>query len=166
MKDAYIDIETTGLSPATCSITVVGIYRVGRDGGRLVQLVGDDVTRAGIEQAVYGVDTIYTYNGRKFDLPFIRDALGLDLVSRCRSHRDLMYDCWRHNLYGGLKKVEVKLGISRQTEGINGLEAVMLWQRYVEHDDRQALDTLLRYNAEDVMNLKILKERLDHISRA
>ena len=76
-----------------------------------------------------------------------------------------MFDCWRHNLYGGLKKVEVKLGIPRQIEGIGGWEAVLLWRRYQQYGDTQALDTLLKYNAEDVMNLKILKEKLDSINR-
>lgn len=163
MQDAYIDIETTGLSSLSCSITVVGIYRPGQNGAELVQLVGKDITRKGIEQAVRGVDTIYTYNGHKFDLPFIYDSLGLDLKDYCRNHRDLMYDCWRNNLYGGLKKVEIKLGISRQIEGVGGLEAVLLWRRYEEYGDVHALDTLLKYNAEDVMNLKILKEKLDRI---
>ncbi|MDD5604473.1 MAG: ribonuclease H-like domain-containing protein [Dehalococcoidales bacterium] len=165
MQDAYIDIETTGLSSMSCSITVVGIYRVDQAESQLVQLVGNNITRASIEQAVCGVDTIYTYNGQRFDLPFIYDALGLDLNQHCRSHRDLMFDCWRHNLYGGLKKVEVKLGISRQIEGIGGWEAVLLWRRYQQYGDTQALDTLLKYNAEDVMNLKILKEKLDSINR-
>ncbi|MDX9802576.1 MAG: ribonuclease H-like domain-containing protein [Dehalococcoidales bacterium] len=165
MQDAYIDIETTGLSPLSCSITVVGIYLVGSDGGQLVQLVGDNITRAGIEEAVCEVGTIYTYNGQRFDLPFIHDVLGLDLRKHCQTHRDLMFDCWRHNLYGGLKKVEVKLGISRQIEGIGGLEAVLLWRRYQQYGDTRALHTLLKYNAEDVMNLKILKEKLECIGR-
>ena len=74
MQDAYIDIETTGLSSMSCSITVVGIYRVDQAESQLVQLVGNNITRASIEQAVCGVDTIYTYNGQRFDLPFIYDA--------------------------------------------------------------------------------------------
>ena len=41
-------------------------------------------------------------------------------------HHDLMLDCWRNNLYGGFKAVEVQLDIQRQVKGINGWEAVNL----------------------------------------
>ncbi|MDD2471425.1 MAG: ribonuclease H-like domain-containing protein, partial [Dehalococcoidales bacterium] len=65
----------------------------------------------------------------------------------------------------GLKKVEIRLGISRTVEGVGGWEAVLLWRRYQQCGDVQALDTLLKYNAEDVMNLKILREKLEAMSR-
>jgi uncharacterized protein YprB with RNaseH-like and TPR domain len=42
--DAYLDIETTGLSPRYCQITVVGIHLVSEHESRFIQLVGDDVT--------------------------------------------------------------------------------------------------------------------------
>jgi uncharacterized protein YprB with RNaseH-like and TPR domain len=71
-----------------------------------------------------------------------------------------MYDCWRQNLYGGLKRVERCLCIPRKMTDINGYDAVKLWWRYVNDCDRKALDTLLEYNREDVINLKILKQRL------
>jgi uncharacterized protein YprB with RNaseH-like and TPR domain len=45
MTDAYLDIETTGLSMASHEITVVGIYLVNRSESRLVQLVGKQVKR-------------------------------------------------------------------------------------------------------------------------
>jgi len=38
-----------------------------------------------------------------------------------------MFDCWKENLYGGLKKVEEKLGIERLSKGIDGIEAMRLW---------------------------------------
>jgi len=75
-------------------------------------------------------------------------------------HHDLMYDCWRCNLYGGFKAVERQLGIERKLTEVNGYEAVRLWWRYVESFDLDALNTLLEYNKEDVVNLKVLKERL------
>jgi len=59
-----------------------------------------------------------------------------------------------------MRAVEQQLGIPRQLKGISGLEAVILWWRYLYYDDRTALATLLEYNKEDVVNLKVLKERL------
>jgi len=159
MFDAYLDIETTGLSCQYADITVIGIYLVNGRESRLVQLVGREVTRDNLLEALDGVNTIYTYNGSRFDLPFINDLLGIDLEG-VADHHDLMYDCWRCNFFGGFKAVEQQLGIPRQLKGIGGLEAVLLWQSYQEDSDRNALDLLLQYNKEDVMNLKVLRERL------
>lgn len=38
--------------------------------------------------------------------------------------------------------------------------AVILWNHYIEYGDIYALRLLLEYNREDVINLKILKEKL------
>jgi hypothetical protein len=159
MFDAYLDIETTGLSCQYADITVIGIHLVNGSESRLVQLVGKEVTVDNLMKAVDGVGTIYTYNGSRFDLPFIHGSLGIDLTDVFH-HHDLMYDCWRCNLFGGFKVVEQQLGIPRRLQGITGLDAVLLWQRYREYNDTKALDLLLEYNKEDVMNLKALRERL------
>jgi hypothetical protein len=158
--EAYLDIETTGLSPDYHEITVVGIYLVEGSDTRFVQLVGEEITEESLLELLDGVSTIFTYNGKRFDLPFIRDRLGLNLEAEF-GHHDLMYDCWRNNLYGGFKAVEHQLGIPRRLKGINGFEAVMLWWRYVNEGDRTALELLLEYNREDVMNLKVLRQSLD-----
>ena len=157
MIDAYLDIETTGLSRLYADITVIGVYLVNDSDSRLVQLVGEQVTEDNLLEAVEGVDTIFTYNGSRFDLPFIHASLDVDLTDSYH-HHDLMYDCWRCNLRGGFKAVERQLGIQRQLQGVDGLEAVMLWQRYKNYGDRTALATLLEYNKEDVVNLKVLRE--------
>ena len=159
---AYLDIETTGLAPPNSEITVIGMYMVEGDNDRFVQLVGKDCSVANLLEALEGVDTIYTYNGSRFDLPFIRDSLGIDLVDLFR-HHDLMYDCWHCNLYGGFKKVEMQLGIERESKGMDGYDAVILWQRYQHFGDKQALKKLLHYNKEDVINLKVLRDKLNDI---
>ena len=159
MYEAFLDIETTGLSPSYSDITVIGVYLVGNGTERMVQLVGEDVTVENLHEILKAVHTIYTYNGSRFDLPFIRVCLGVDLKAT-HNHCDLMYDCWRNNLYGGLKVVELKLDIDRQLKGIDGYQAVLLWWRYQNHGDKDALKLLLHYNREDVMNLAVLKEKL------
>jgi len=159
MFDAYLDIETTGLSCQYAGITVIGIYMVNGTDGKLVQLVGNEVTIDNLLEAVENVNTIYTYNGSRFDLPFIHGSLGINLADTIH-HHDLMYDCWRCNLKGGFKAVEQQLGIPRQLQGITGVDAILLWQRYQYYGDQKALTTLLKYNEEDVVNLKVLKERL------
>lgn len=157
--EAYLDIETTGLSPENSRITVIGIHLVEDGAERFVQLVGDDINAESLLTTLEGVETIHTYNGSRFDLPFIQMRLGVDLT-KDYAHCDLMYDCWQNNLYGGLKRVEQTLGIPRKLTEINGLEAVRLWWRYVNDYDEDALKTLCEYNREDVVNLKALKEKV------
>lgn len=157
--EAYLDIETTGLSPWYGEITVVGIHRCDGVDSELVQLIGKDVTGDNVLKTLEGVRVIYTYNGSRFDLPFIYWRLGINLA-KLFQHHDLMYDCWKNNLYGGLKHVEEQLGIERRLSEINGYEAVRLWWRYVNDYDKDALATLLEYNREDVINLKTLKAML------
>jgi uncharacterized protein len=152
---AYLDIETSFGK----EITVIGVFT---PPGRVVQLVGDEVNRTSLWNALEGVAEVLTYNGARFDLPVIRRAVKLDLnrYFRCR---DLMLECWKWNLYGGLKKVEEKLGIERLSKGIDGLEAMRLWERFRRWGDEEALMALLEYNREDVVNLYHLEARLERI---
>ncbi|MFC1991838.1 ribonuclease H-like domain-containing protein [Chloroflexota bacterium] len=157
--EAYLDIETTGLSPRDCEITVVGIHVCNGDDTKFIHIVGDNISSESILEALCGVEVIYSYNGSRFDLPFIHNRLGINLAETF-GHRDLMYDCWNCNLYGGLKAVERQLGIERKLKEVDGFEAVKLWWRYVNNYDEDALHTLLEYNKEDVLNLKTLKKKL------
>ena len=106
--EAYLDIETTGLSPRYNQITVVGIHICSSDDTRFIQLIGREVTASSILGALKGVSVIYTYNGRGFDLPFIYYCLGINLAGLFE-HHNLMLDCWRNNRYGGFKAVHASL---------------------------------------------------------
>ncbi len=149
---AYLDIETS----FNGEITVVGIC-IPPD--QIIQLIDDDITEKSLIDTLAPASVIVTYNGNRFDLPVIRRVVGVDLRARFTSH-DLMYDCWRKGLYGGLKGVEKELGIVRQTVGLTGRDAPVLWDRYERKGDIDALRLLLRYNREDVINLVLLEQRL------
>jgi uncharacterized protein YprB with RNaseH-like and TPR domain len=148
---AYLDIETDRQR----RITVVGVFRPDRGPFQWVA-PGLDVKE--LRDYLQGIEVLFTYNGARFDLPVIHEQLGVDLAREFR-HQDLMYDCWSRRLFGGLKKVEHILGIHRDTEGIDGLAALSLWDRYVQGDN-EALEVLLRYNREDVENLERLAVKL------
>lgn len=152
---AYLDIETSFEG----AITVVGLYATDRG---LIQLVDPHISDVTVWQALEGVETICTYNGSRFDLPVIRRRLGLDLCAAFQS-RDLMYACWRHGLFGGLKRVEEQLRIPRRSKGIDGMEAMRLWSRYENEADNTALQSLLMYNGEDVLNLPVLEARIEEL---
>ncbi len=156
----YLDIETTGCSCRYSDLTVVGVGWVQGDQQRFGQLFGGQINADAVLGLLEGVDEVYTYNGSRFDLPFIRQRLGLD-IRRHVMHTDLMYNCWRRDLKGGLKAVEVRLGIARDLPDMNGYMAVKLWWNYVNDNDEQALQKLLAYNREDVMNLHVLRQKLN-----
>ncbi|MFQ5881913.1 MAG: ribonuclease H-like domain-containing protein [Candidatus Methylomirabilales bacterium] len=149
---AYLDIETSFLG----EITVIGLYAEDRG---LLQLVGGGISEVALWKALEGIRVICTYNGNRFDLPVIRRRLGLDLLSGFTCH-DLMYECWRYRLYGGLKRVEEQLNIPRRSRGIDGIEAMRLWHRYETTQNTGALMALLEYNREDVLNLETLDQIL------
>ena len=157
---AYIDIETTGLSRHHCELTVVGIALEKGASCQVIQLLEKNLSERRLLSVLRGVDEIYSYNGSRFDLPFIAARLGVDL-KRSFKHTDLMYDCWRNKLKGGLKAVERQLGIERHLKDVDGFMAVRLWFDYVNNNDRQALATLLEYNREDVANLLVLRRKLN-----
>ncbi len=145
----YLDIETTGTTPEECAITVIGVYdghhpRVYVQGQNLSTFVDE----------IGGYTLLVTYNGKSFDLPFIRREMGLALN---HAHIDLRYPLAALGYKGGLKKIERALGLER--EGplalLDGWCAVLLWQ-YYQHGDAGALETLLRYNLEDVVHLPAL----------
>jgi uncharacterized protein YprB with RNaseH-like and TPR domain len=70
----------------------------------------------------------------------------------CFALRDIGYK-------GGLKKIEKQLGISRgdDTDGLTGLDAVRLWRQH-QLGIESALERLIAYNREDVVNLETISE--------
>ena len=146
---AYLDIETTGLGGPEDHITTIALY----DGKSVFHYVyGENLDDFKADLRRY--DVLVTYNGKCFDLPFIRRTLG---VAAPRVHIDLMHVLRSLGITGGLKGCEKKLGIDRkELDGVDGYFAVLLWREYLKSGNRAALDTLLAYNIEDVVNLETL----------
>lgn len=148
-KIAYVDIETTGLSRNSDEITLVGIY----DGAiPHFYINGKNLHLA--KEKLQEFDIVVTFNGKQFDIPFIEHYFShkYDFV-----HLDLRYMLKELGLQGGLKSIENQLGINRDGDlkGIDGFEAVRLWYQY-KRGNQTALQKLLRYNEQDVVNLKAL----------
>ncbi len=146
---AYLDIETTGLSPAYHHITVVSVYD-GKDVRAFVR--GENLE----EFAAYiqGYPAVATFNGRWFDGPFIARDLGVQLPAL---HFDLRPMLRQVGLRGGLKAIEVQLGINRGSLAqVTGDAAVVLWQAWRRTGERRYKDTLIAYNIEDTVNLDVL----------
>jgi uncharacterized protein YprB with RNaseH-like and TPR domain len=149
---AFFDIETTGLDAATSVVTAVSVHR-GGDTETFVR--GEDLDPAALRSAL-DAPLLVSFNGKRFDVPFLEDCLGLSLD---RPHLDLMYPCRRLELTGGLKPAERALGVERELPDVDGEEAVRLWRRH-ERGDPDALDRLVAYNREDAVNLRELGDRV------
>lgn len=148
-KVVYLDIETDGLDAEYGQITTIALY----DGEEISWFVNgrnlDDFVEK-INQ--YGV--IVTYNGKCFDIPFIQGYFGIRLP---QAHIDLRYVLSALGYKGGLKQCEQLLGFERAaSKGIDGYLAVLLWSEYQRSGNERALETLLAYNIEDVINLELL----------
>lgn len=148
---AYVDIETSGLH-SDCYITTVALY----DGQRVrVYVQGDNLEAFADDILPYKL--LVTWNGRCFDAPILRKALQIPLDKGVMAHLDLRPVFRKLGMRGGLKRVEHRLGLSRdELEGVDGLIAVRLWQAYMRRNDRRYLETLLAYNVADVLSLEFL----------
>jgi len=143
----FVDIETEGLSKEKNDITLIGIYKEGRYYPFIKNLNLDKALKFLAYTPIW-----ITFGGENFDVPFIKKTfpqLKTPLI-----HIDLFFLAKEVGLRGGLKKIEKMLGIVRETEGLNGYDAVKLWKKWVEKKDKSALKKLIIYNKEDVVNLK------------
>ncbi len=146
---AYLDIETDGGFSAE-SITMIGAS----DGDRFhAYIKGRDLDKF----PYYLVDKglIVTFFGSGFDLPMLRKLF--PYLPFDQLHIDLCHALRRLGYRGGLKNIERQLGLSRSadTDGLTGRDAITLWRQY-RKGHAKALDLLIEYNREDVMNLKTL----------
>ncbi|MDY6775946.1 MAG: ribonuclease H-like domain-containing protein [Halobacteria archaeon] len=161
-ETCFLDIETTGLSKEDNRVTTVS-FHVGDETQTLVR--GEDLGRSEIERRLSEASLLVTFNGKRFDVPFLEHSFGLDVET---PHIDLMYPCRRldPSLSGGLKAVEDELGVERPgSEEVDGADAVRLWHRYEDGDD-EALEKLVRYNRYDTRNLRqVLDEVHSRLSR-
>ena len=98
-----------------------------------------------------------TFNGTRCTPPVDRRPLGE--LPDDQAHIDLLDPLRKLGYRGGLKKIEVQLGLEREgaLKEADGFLAVLLWNEY-QRGNRAALDTLIRYNLEDVVNLQYLAD--------
>ena len=152
LKDncCFLDIETTGLSKHHNKITTIGLY----DGKKSkVFIQGKNLDD--FSQEIKKYPMIVTFNGRCFDVPFIREKF--PSVDFNKFHIDLRFAMRNLGYSGGLKLIEKEIGLERDDDlkEVDGYEAVRLWKRY-EKGDKASLDLLIKYNIADVENLKTM----------
>lgn len=144
----YLDIETTGLGYYD-SITTIALFD-----GRSISWYVNGQNLDDFVKDIFRYRLIISYNGKSFDIPFIERFFGIKLD---HAHIDLRFVLSSLGYKGGLKACETALGIDRgDIKGIDGFFAVLLWNDYLKNKNQKALETLLAYNIEDVINLEKL----------
>lgn len=148
----FVDIETSGFYG---DITVIGVY----DGENTKTMVrGINLDKDLLKKTLAQANMLVTFNGSSFDLPVI-ERYFQNVIPNV-PHVDLRHVCSKIGLIGGLKNIEKEVGINRakELEGVDGSDAVYLWQQYKATGNREYLNTLVQYNEEDIINLKPLAE--------
>ena len=149
---AYLDIETTGLSPYEGIVTVVTIHGA----GETRTFVADDNLEE-LPAFLGRFPIVATFNGKLFDIPFLQFRFP-EMVPPS-AHIDLRFVLYRLGYAGGLKRIEKFLGLGNRAgvEGIDGRDAVRLWEEF-RRGRAESLERLVRYNRADTVNLQPLLE--------
>jgi uncharacterized protein YprB with RNaseH-like and TPR domain len=148
-KIAFIDIETTGICKETSAITTIALY----DGQEIFTFVRG-ANLADFPDCLARFEAIVTYNGKGFDIPMLERAFQMEIN---QAHLDLRPILAALGYKGGLKGCERQLGIDRsELDGVNGYDAVTLWNEYQRSGKQELLNTLLAYNVADTINLEPL----------
>lgn len=167
MKWGVCDIETTGLSRSKCACILIGLLLPEDGSASFVQYFAEtpeeeeDVLTAAAAD-LQDLDMVVTYNGRSFDMPFIRSRLqnygeefrpepyDLDLYTVIRKHSPLKQ--FMPNLRQ--KTVEDFLGLwTDRTDEIDGGDSVSLYYEYVTFPDPELKRQILLHNSDDVLQL-------------
>lgn len=151
---AYLDIETDGLS-RDALVTVVTVHRKDRT---YTLTEGFDLDPETLSEALEGAKMLVTFNGSCFDVPVLKNSfpeVDFDLPQY-----DLRFASRKVGFKGGLKPLEIELGITRSDdiEGVDGAMAVHLWHQWTRHSDEDALNILQEYNRADTVNLEYIAD--------
>jgi len=154
-QTCFFDIETTGLDRHRDVVTTVTLHQ---DGDTRTLVRGDNLTDESLAAAFEEAGLLVTFNGARFDVPFLETSFDVDLD---HPHIDLMPTCRKLGLTGGLSEIERELGIGRDLPDVDGREAVRLWHEHERGVDG-ALDRLIAYNREDTVNMvSVLEQAVD-----
>jgi uncharacterized protein len=152
----FLDIETDGLGMGS-DITVFGLYN-GIDTKMMISGINLDIRSLRDELSKYKL--IVTFNGASFDVPFINKRYP-GLIPNVPNF-DVRVVAGRLGFKGGLKAIERQLGIGRKdiVKDFNGGDALTLWRMYRATGDEYYLNLLLEYNEFDIVNLKIVADKM------
>ncbi len=155
-KAAYLDIETDGLSRDSL-VTVVSVHTP-KETTTLIH--GQNLDAETLSDAIGDSKILVTFNGSCFDVPVLQNSF--PTVDFDLPHYDLRFASRKVGYRGGLKPLEISLGIKRDGDikDVDGAEAVRLWKRWERSGDKDSLNTLVEYNRADTINLEYIADTI------
>ncbi len=175
-KSCFFDIETTGLSPRTSSLYLIGVlyYDDNTSSLRILQWFGD--TKAdekeillSFSEFMKNFDTIIHYNGKHFDIPYVENkcrelkipsplstANSIDLYLNLKRHKKL-FNCENMRL----TTVAALTGYKR-TDIYSGLDCISIYSSYNQNrrlhnpEYKEDYKKLLLHNYEDLIETYVI----------
>ncbi len=161
----FVDIETTGLSPASSYIYMIGMAYISNNNLRYEALFAESA--ADEEEVIKSFMSILSdhkmiihFNGNRFDLPFIAQRAkafglsadfehyeGIDLYKRISAFKHILglSNCKQ-------KTIEAFLGIDREDEYTGG-ELIHVYREYTETHNEELYKLLSTHNREDIIGM-------------
>ncbi len=157
------DIETTGLSPRTDSVYLIGCSYIQGNEVVIDLFFGESpedepVVFDAFMPVLLSHSTVITFNGTTFDIPFLKKRCpalcpvfdnmeSVDLYREARSMKVLLrLDSYKQ------KSIETFLGCAREDK-YSGGELIGMYLEYILHQDPQNLEILLLHNFDDVKGM-------------
>ncbi len=174
----FLDLETTGFSGTRNRLYLIGTAYIENCALCTEQFFADSLQEepqliAALDQLAKRFDTIVTFHGSRFDLPFLekcRNRLQLASADNDSKHLIDLYELARsyRHIFGlenyKQKTLEQFLGISRK-DRYSGGELVEIYQSYTKQPNKQEqeqlLAPLLLHNADDLTGMVRLLQLFD-----
>lgn len=165
-KTVFFDIETTGFSPKTSFVYLIGLaIRTDRNTIEICQLLAEHREEEAellsrFQSLLQSAETIITFNGQGFDIPFLKaraSVLSLTNTWDSFQHLDLYkITAKMSNLFHlpdkKQKSLEKFLGIHRE-DIYTGGELIPIYYNYEKQHDSCSEHLLLCHNYEDVLGM-------------
>lgn len=167
-ESIFFDIETTGFSPTSASVYLIGCAR--RKGKHICidQFFAESpreekVIISAFVELLKQYKTIISFNGVGFDIPFLKAKCDLyDIAENFSGYNylDIFKSVSQIKFLLNLenykqKTVEKFLGIDR-ADKYNGGELINVYYEFVKSKDEEALELLMLHNYEDVLGMTSL----------
>ena len=178
LRVLFLDIETTGLYPATSKVILGGLLATADSTFHVRQYFLENHDDEKDLLSLYcgelsEADVLITYNGNSFDIPFLKQRLavhGLPIeIDHCQTfdlYRALHYYSKLRDILPNLKQktIETYLGLSTdRKDEISGQESVLLYQEYREDGSLEKRDKILLHNHDDLIQLATILKVVDKL---
>jgi uncharacterized protein YprB with RNaseH-like and TPR domain len=161
----FIDIETTGLSPKTSDMYLIGVAVCKEEEWDVIQFFAENAYEekeilSAFSDFLLPYKKIVHYNGDRFDIPFLKAKYekydmaspfegrdSVDLYKLIKPYRNVL------GLADGKQKtIESFLGIEREDE-YDGGKLIPIYKEYTQFRDDERKHLLLLHNSDDVKGM-------------